>query len=88
MTVLLIAHMLVTWCDDFPRAPDGLFCVGPERYVWNYSASTSPPLPAGHEHLRAHNVEVFIVQVPAVKPEPTSERPRDAIGPRVIARRP
>lgn len=73
--IVLIAHMLVTWCDDFPRSPIGLFCVGPERYVWNYGESTAPPLSATDALLRAHNVTVTIVQRPAVKPEPPPEPP-------------
>lgn len=66
--IILTAHMLVIWCDDFPRSPTGLFCVGPERYTWDYSASTAPPLSATDALLRAHHVTVEIVQTPARKP--------------------
>lgn len=69
MTGILLITMLVTWCDDFPPAPDGLFCVGPERYSWRLDESATPPLSVTDRLLRAHNVEVSIVPFPDVKPE-------------------
>ena len=65
---ILLITMLVTWCDDFPRSPTGLFCVGPERYSWRLDESATPPLSATDAMLRAHNVEVSIVPFPQVKP--------------------
>lgn len=67
---ILLITMLVTWCDDFPRSPSGLFCVGPERYSWRMDESATPPLSAVDAMLRAHNVEVVIVPLPAIKPDP------------------
>lgn len=65
---ILLITMLVTWCDDFPRSPTGLFCVGPERYSWRLDAGATPPLSAIDALLRAHHVDVVIVPLPQVKP--------------------
>lgn len=77
MNAAAIWFVVARLCFPFPQSPEGFACLT-HHYVW-YEGESPTIEDAGHPLYHWRDIEMTRVPIPGIKPEPTSERPRDAV---------